>query len=146
MPIIPTLQDKLFGDGGAPLNVRGSTRFRIGQVHIHALVTESMSGDLLLGWNDCRRLSIVPDNFPTPIKSWKYIVNHVTTEEEDLKDLRENYLKTYPNVLTDELPSSPMKGVPMVIQLHEDVPIRPLASTTTRPIPEQLASDANKLV
>ena len=54
MPIIPTLQDKLFGAGGAPLTVRGSTRFRIGQVHIRALVTESMEGDLLLGWNDCR--------------------------------------------------------------------------------------------
>ena len=118
MPIIPTLQDKLFGAGGAPLTVRGSTRFHIGQVHIRALVTESMQGDLLLGWNDCRRLSIVPDNFPTPIKSWKYIVNHVTTEEEDLKDLRENYLRTYPEVLTDELPSTPLKGAPMTCLLY----------------------------
>ena len=65
----------------------------------------------------------MPDNFPTPIKSWKYIVNHVTTEEEDLKDLRENYLRTYPEVLTDELPSTPMKGAPMTIQLRDDVEI-----------------------
>ena len=64
MDIVAAPGEKLYAADNSPLQVTGATTFKINDVPMRAIVTTSLSDDLLIGWKDLQRLNIIPECFP----------------------------------------------------------------------------------
>ena len=80
-----TKHKRLLAADDSVLNVLGSTRFKIRGVMIKALVSKSLSSEILLGWRDMVRLSIIPESFPEPHHCF-HQANVVDTDAIDCED------------------------------------------------------------
>ena len=82
--------------------------------------------NILLSWKACKRLSIIPQNFPTQLK-----VN--TIKELSIPEMKKKLLEDYQDVFQTEEELKKMAGEPMKIHLQEDS--EPYAIYTARSIP-----------
>ena len=121
---------------------------------ITALVCPDLSPDVLLGWQDCVRLGILPAQFPAR-------VNHVSPEEiesraakehecritpEECSSLKESMIKEFKDIIRNDLCGEKIKGAVMTINLKPDANIRPIRVSTPRATPLHLKPDADKVI
>lgn len=138
--------ERLLAADDSTLDVSGHTRIQIGDVWIKALVSDSLSQEILLGWRDMIRLSIIPEDFPQPHQCFHSVAkatpDHTKRVEEEIKTL----FSEFADVLSDELPEKPMHGPAMTIELRDDMKINPRKATTCKETPLHMVDDAQKLV
>ena len=136
--------ERLLSADETGLNVSGYTRFTIAGVPIKALVSTSISNELLLGWRDLIRLNVIPDSFPHCSAS--QIAQVQAVSQEDIQAKTDALIAEFDDVILDYMPKEPMKGPPMTIELRDDVPIKPRCATTCKPTPVHLQEDADALI
>ena len=147
MKITPANQEKLIAADDTPMNVSGITRFTINETPIRALVSSSVTDDILVCWRDMIRLGIIHPNFPEPQFSSCLQVSDPTPEDITSIEARKDKLfEEYADVLCDTLPEKPMKGPLMDIKLRTDLPVKPRFATTTKPLPTHYEEQAKTLV
>jgi len=123
---IRSSSDKLFACDDSELVCLGTTTLRTNGHKIIALVCSSIKDDILISWHDLANLGVLPSNFPS-LPSGK--VCSTATDNIDL------IKRDFSDVLTDDLPSTPMAGSSMKIDLITDRPIEPKKVYKTRPVP-----------
>lgn len=111
------------------------------EVHTSAIVTDSMSDEIILGMRDLVELQVLPRDFPHPVVS-------VFKSEADGNAAMASIKADFQDVLGDTLDEACgiMKGEPMHIHLREDPNVKPLKVYTTRQIPIHMRESADKLV
>ena len=60
-------QIKLLAVDDAELNNSGTVTFEIDDIRVEALVSDSISNEILIGWKNMKRLKMLPHKFPRPI-------------------------------------------------------------------------------
>ena len=129
------------------MNVYGSTRFNINGTWIRALVSKSLTEEILLGWRDMQRLGIISPVFPQPQSTFNSNVCTVVdpTTQSDIECRQQLLLKEFKDTLSDELPEIPMAGPEMTIDFKDNVNIKPKLITTTKETPIHFAKAADEL-
>ena len=144
LEVVPTTKHRLLSADDKELDVAGSTKFIIGGVTIEALVTPSIKDDLLLGWQDLRRLQVISEDFPSAPCVETVLKLDKTLPEGDCQLLETQIKLEFADVLHDSMPDTHMKGPPMRIELRDDVKVIPKKVTTTKQTPTHLQADAAK--
>ena len=108
-------------------------------VTLNALVSRSLSDEILISWHDLINMRVIPANFPHAQCS------QVSTSDS-VEDSLEKVISDFPTVLSDTLSATPMKRPPMHIHLREDVPIVPMRVMTTSRVPIHQTEAAQPLV
>ena len=85
--------------------------------------------EFLLSWIACRKLRLIPDDFPKPIKA---VQRKPTKKEETIEERREKIFNEFSDVFSEENTLKPMSGEPMKIYLKDNV--QPTAVRTARNI------------
>ena len=67
-------------------------------------------------------------------------------QTEECRRIERELRAEFSDVLVDKMPSTPMKGPPMIIELRDDIPIKPRKVTTTKQTPAHLQDAASKAV
>jgi hypothetical protein len=101
-----------------------------------------MRGQMLLGWEDCKRFGILHPTWPEPFDTAKATRAPPTTCEEVVERLKEEFQ----DILANELPPTPMKGEPMRIRLSEELDVVPKKTFIARKLPLHQEKEANKLI
>ena len=146
--ILPT-KDRLYAANGARLPIEGETFLWINGVQTNALVSSAIN-DIIISWQDLVKLDVLPADFPTPkpqrttAKDEK--VKQATTCSKDTQTIMTAITNKFGEVLTDELPPTPMRGTTMRIELDNTKEIKPRKVTTTKKIPVHWQAEAQKLV
>ena len=143
MMIRPAANDQLLSADDTKMNVAGYTRFRINDVIIRAIVSNSVKDDILIGWRDLIRLGVISETFPNPSAAR---VCTLEASQDNFDTEKQALLTEFPDVLLDHLPTDPLKGPSMTIELRDDVPIKPRRATTCKKTPTHLEDAAQKLV
>ena len=106
-------------------------------MQVQALVSTGLTNEILMSWHDLQDLGILHQDFPCVVRR--------TT---DKITLTVNQLKTaFKDVVRNDLEQGKvMKGLPMVIQVRSDVPVKPVRKLTARPIPLHYRKEADRMV
>ena len=114
------------------------------KVHtLDALVSSSMTDEMLISWHDLIGLGVISSSFPytervaavqdAPIRTFSQVQKQLMDEFKDV--FREAESK-----------HTPMKGEPMKIHLRDDLEIKPIRCSTARQVPIHHQGDAKHLV
>ena len=107
---------------------------------VDALISSSISNEILLGNSDLKNMYILPQNFPEVIcRAVKVNKDQPLEGVEDLSDLFEKY----PMVFAEGQLKT-MQGTPMKIHLRRDTKVEPIRILTARKIPIHHEEEANK--
>jgi hypothetical protein len=101
-----------------------------------------MAGQILLGWEDCKKFGILHPTWPEPFDAARSTRTAPTSCEEVIERIKEEFA----DVLADELPKTPMKGKPMKIHMVEEGRSNPKKTFIARKLPIHQEEEANKLV
>ena len=137
--LIRPSKDKLYAADDSRLHCEGRTSFSINGVRIDALVSSSISHDIVLSWSDLVRLGILPADFPS--LPGPYAAKAVTTT-----DIIKEITADFKDILTDSLPDTPIIGPHMTIELIDDAPIIPKKIYNARPVPLHWQKDAKAMI
>ena len=115
-------------------------------IPISALVSSELHENVLLGWQDCRTLGVIPASFPQPISPPEGMkihepirVAHLMATNKRIEALMDQYKDTVFN--EDSLP--PMHGQPMRISVNKNHPdYKPMRCLTARRYPAHMEQDA----
>jgi len=145
--------EKLLTADESKMKVAGCTRIKINGVQIKALVTDAIEDEILLCWRDMIRLSIIPENFPTPqahmalkVEISQENAEQLKAEDAEIKKRTEELFTEFADVISDSLPEEPMKGPPMTIKLKDDPNMKPRCATTCKPIPFHMEEAAERCI
>ncbi len=110
---------------------------------IHFKVSDDID-EIFISYHDLIRMEIIPPHFPNAI------CNAIKAEEEKeekkaFAKVKNMLLKQFEDVLRNNLPREPMKGEEMVIQLKDDVPIKPLKICRSRQVARHIEPGAKAL-
>ena len=135
------------------LNCVGSVILRVTHegltCKINALVSDNLSEDVLISYNDLLRMGIISDKFPSRVfpprcKTYSVSIPQTTEQKDDVDPDFDDLLAEYPEVFEDTK-VTPMAGDPMNISLRRKDPnYRPLQVTTARKIPLHFQAEADK--
>ena len=133
-------RERLFAANGERMACEGRTPLRL-KYHgfttpIMALVSSSMTNDMLISWKDLREMQVLPSSFPQALV--RQIVH------EDMAVLRSSLISKYPDVFNDKLSVQPMAGPPMEIHLTEGA--TPTRCHTARSVPLHWKEPAEQAV
>ena len=112
---------------------------------IDALVTSSMTSEVIISWHDLITLGVLQANFPSTADSVAAVVQPRQQQCEH-KKVADILLQEFADVFKDRINPEPMAGGPMTIHLREDVEIKPKKCLTARQIPIHMQDDANALI
>ena len=126
---------------------------------IRVIVSEKIN-ETLIGWTDLVNLNVLSPNFPNVMsesassanvllyrsdieETVKKLEARPTDEElEDLEKFVEDMKRKYPDVLSDEMSSKPIKAPPVKIELRSDKKIVPKRISVARPYPVHYRKEA----
>ena len=145
---ISECKTKLTAVDGSPLDVSGICELRIDTIPdgrsttINAIVSSSISNDVILGYEDLKTIGSINENFPHPEYGKIAKVNELN--ELDIYDrLKTKLIHKYPQVIRDELPEATQGNV-MKITLTENA--KPYIAMVARKTPLNLQKQADKLI
>jgi transposase InsO family protein len=131
--------DVVYAVNNLTINILGRTEFlvRYGQIDLKVtfLVSDEYK-ETLLSLDTCKKLGIVPRDFPN--QNLNYISNVKVT------DMKEQLLKEFQDVFDIKGKLKPMKGKPIHIELTPDA--KAFRVNGPRPIPIPLRENAKKLI
>ena len=93
-----------------------------------ALIANRLSHDMILSWQDCIQLKIVPETFPLPSNLGQ--VNEIHNKVETIKETLTNKFE----IIRDDISLSKILTDPIYTKLW-DTKITPYRASTTRQIP-----------
>ena len=113
---------------------------------ILAYVCEDLAAEVLLGWQDCKKLGILPPNFPSRVnhvtsdeissKAYRAVTEHVPPEE--CRKLQNKLLERYSEIIRDDLQGKVIKDAELKIRNKKDADVKPLRVATPRATPLHL--------
>ena len=96
------------------------------------LVSDDLQSPCLVSWHDLLRLGLIPKGFPHSV------VQEVQIDGEGLK---EEFLRTFPDVISDELGFKAMEGPPIDIHLKKNAVPHKVFTTKAVPLHWKRAAD-----
>ena len=132
--------EKLIAANGLPIKTRGKIRVKLNLENIkieeNVIICDNQK-ELLLSWRACKRLKIIHEDFPRPIKA----VQRKSNIKEAINH-KKMLLKEFSDVFTSTDNLTAMKGKDMKIHLKEDAV--PSAIFTPRQIPFKWSDEVKK--
>ena len=140
IPLSPT-NERLFVANSEEMPCEGVLTFiakvNAVETRIEALVTSSMSNEILVCWQDLMNLNVIPKDFPCNM----YHINSAV-DTSSLIDIFRNF----DDVLNEQVSLKAMKGHPMHIYLHDGAEARPSHVLVSRAVPLHMREAAEKEV
>ena len=106
------------------------------KLQIHALVSPDLKGEeILLSWHDMEKLGIIQLSNEDQLRQMV-----AENKDLDLEEMKEEFIKNYPDVLTDVLPDKPINVPPVSFHIDEKKAkeVKPVRTTVARMRPVNL--------
>ena len=110
------------------------------RLKIHALVSPDLQGEeILLSWHDMENLGIIKLSNEEQLRQ-VVAENKDKKSDLDLEEMKEEFIKAYPDVLTDVLPKKPIKVPPVSFHIDKKKAkdVKPVRTTVARMRPVHL--------
>ena len=132
-------------------------KLRLGQAETKslALICENIFCQCILSWQNLQALGIISASFPLPdpAKPRTAAISDSATpfipsqeDEAALTQCTSDLIKSFPSVLSDTLPDTPMiTDSPMTISINPNSDVKPLNIATARAVPRAYESESLKV-
>ena len=124
-----------------------SAQFSGKRANLRILIVPNLHQSLLLSWQDCKSLGVIPQTFPYPadVGRVQTVGPHHVSSDKEPEILKKRVVAEFSDVVKNSLSKQGISAGKMHVKLV-DGPISPYRASVTRQIPLRYQEDADKVV